>query len=56
MAEPRLAEEYTRAVRGLLEAYTGWTEDFVAQIKARTPRTQKQTERGYEAASRATGV
>ena len=54
MAEPRLAEEYTRAVRGLLEAYTGWTEDFVSKIKARTPRTQKQTERGYEAASRAT--
>ena len=54
MANPKLAEDYTATVRALLESYTGWTEDFVAQIKARTPRTEKQTERGYDAASRAT--
>ncbi len=54
MADAARAEEYTRTVRGLLEAYTGWTEDFVAQIKARTPRPEKQSERGYEAAARAT--
>ncbi len=54
MAKPKLAEDYAATTRALLEAYTGWTEDFVAQIKARTPRTEKQTERGYDAASRAT--
>jgi thymidylate synthase ThyX len=54
MADAKLAADYTLAVRGLLEAYTGWTEDFVAQIKARTPRSEKQSERTYEAASRAT--
>ncbi len=54
MADAELALEYRKTVRGLLDAYTGWTEDAVAQIKARTPRTEKQSERGYEAASRAT--
>jgi thymidylate synthase ThyX len=54
MADAKLGAEYRRAVRGLLEAYTGWMEDFVAQIQARTPRGEKQTERAYEAASRAT--
>ncbi len=53
-ALPDLAAEYKKAVRGLLEAYTGWTEDVVGRIKARTPRGEKQTERSYEAASRAT--
>ncbi len=54
MAHPVLAAEYRAAVRGLLDAYTGWTEDVVAQVKARTPRGEKQSERGYDAASRAT--
>jgi thymidylate synthase ThyX len=54
MANANLADAYTQTVQGLLEAYTGWTEDFVAQIKARTPRSEKQSERAYEAASRAT--
>lgn len=54
MADARLAEEYTKTVRGLLGAYTGWTEELVTQIKARTPRGEKQSERGYDAASRAT--
>ena len=54
MAQPALAAEYRKTVRGLLDAYTGWTEECVASIKARTPRGDKQTERGYEAASRAT--
>ncbi len=53
MADSHLGAEYRRAVRGLLTAYTGWTEDFVAQIQARTPRSEKH-ERAYEAASRAT--
>ena len=54
MAQSTLAAEYRKTVRGLLDAYTGWTEDFVAQVKARTPRGEKQTERGYDAAARAT--
>ncbi len=51
---PALLTEYRETIGALLEAYTGWTEDFVAQIKTRTPKTDKQTERGYDAASRAT--
>ena len=54
MSDPRLADDYRATIRALLDAYSGWTEDFVAQIKARNPRGDKQTERGYEAASRAT--
>jgi len=54
MADSTLGAEYAAAVRGLLTAYTGWTDDFVAQIKARTPRGEKQSERAHDAASRAT--
>ncbi len=54
MAAPTLASVYQNTIRGLLSAYTDWTEDFVSQIKAIAPRTPKQTERGHEAASRAT--
>ncbi len=54
MAEPALAAVYQNTVSALLSAYAGWTEDFVAQIKALAPRTAKQTERGHETASRAT--
>ena len=53
-AHPALLAEYQGTIAALLDAYTGWTEDFVRQIKERTPKTEKQTERGYEAASRAT--
>jgi len=53
MADPMLAADYAGTVRALLSAYTGWTDDFVAQIKARTPRGEKQSERAYEAAARA---
>jgi len=53
-AHPALLAEYRETIAALLDAYTSWTEDFVAQIKARTPKTEKQTERGYDAASRAT--
>ncbi len=54
LADPRLADDYRETIRALLGAYVNWNEDFVAQIKARTPRGEKQTERAYEAASRAT--
>jgi len=54
LADPRLADDYRGTIRALLGAYVDWNEDFVARIKARTPRGEKQTERAYEAASRAT--
>lgn len=54
LAEPELADAYQKTVRGLLDAYTGWTEEVVGKVKARTPRSEKQSERGYDAASRAT--
>jgi len=53
-ADPTLAEDYGATVRALLGAYTGWAEDFVAQIAMRTARGERQTERAYEAACRAT--
>ena len=54
LADSALAEDYRGTICALLDAYVGWNDDFVAQIQARTPRTEKQTQRGYEAASRAT--
>ena len=45
---------YTNAVRSLMEAYSGWMPLFVEEIKRRTPRTEKQTERGYNAACKST--
>ena len=54
MAQPDLALAYQNTVDALLSAYTGWTEDFVAQIKTIAPRTPKQTERGHDTSSRAT--
>ena len=44
---------YRDTISAMLDAYTGWTEDIVTQIKARVPRTEKQTERGYDTACRA---
>ncbi len=54
LADPALAAAYTGAIHALLDAYVGWTDDVITQIKAATPRAEKQTERGYDAASRAT--
>lgn len=54
LASPALTDAYRSTICALLDAYTGWTPDFIAQIKARAPRGEKQTERGYDAASRAT--
>ena len=53
MAHPRLADEYASTIRALLAAYTDWTDPVVAQIAARVPRREKQTERAYAAACRA---
>ncbi len=54
IADGRVGDIYQGAVRGLLEAYSEWTEDFVAQVKVRTRCGDKQTERAYDAACRAT--
>ena len=54
MTDPRLGDDYRGTIRALLGAYVDWNEDFVAQVQVRTPRGEKQTERAYEAASRAT--
>lgn len=53
-AHPALAGAYRDTLGALLDAYTGWTEAFVTHIKQRNPKTEKQTERGYDTASRAT--
>ncbi|MBV9850494.1 MAG: FAD-dependent thymidylate synthase [Armatimonadetes bacterium] len=53
MADPRLAEEYAGTIRALLCAYTEWAEPVIAQIQSRVPRGEKQTERAYAAACRA---
>jgi thymidylate synthase ThyX len=53
-ADPCLAAAYSGTLGALLDAYTGWTDDFIRQIKAHTPRSEKQSERGYDAATRAT--
>ncbi|BDI30286.1 thymidylate synthase [Capsulimonas corticalis] len=50
---PELAEEYRGTLAALLSAYSGWTDDIVAQIKSRVPKTEKQTDRGYDSACRA---
>ncbi len=51
---PALAAAYRETVTALLDAYCGWADDFVRQLRAITPRGDKQTERGYENALRAT--
>jgi len=53
-ANPELSHTYSETVAAMLDAYSEWTEDFVVQIKGITPRTEKQTERGYDNACRAT--
>jgi thymidylate synthase ThyX len=51
---PAASAVYRDATTALLNAYTGWTEDVVAKVKARVTKTEKQTERGYDTACRAT--
>jgi thymidylate synthase ThyX len=52
--DPELSVLYADTIKSLLESYTDWTEDFVAKIKAITPKTEKQTDRSYDNACRAT--
>ena len=53
LEHPELAAEYHDTLAALLDAYSGWTEDIIARIKSRVPKTEKQTERGYDSACRA---
>jgi thymidylate synthase ThyX len=45
---------YRNAVSSLMEAYSSWMPLFVDEIKRRTPKTEKQTDRGYHAACKST--
>jgi thymidylate synthase ThyX len=45
---------YKAAVTALMDAYSGWMPKFVGEIKRRTPKTEKQTDRGYNAACKST--
>jgi thymidylate synthase ThyX len=49
-----VAEVYRQAISRLMEAYSSWMPIFVEEIKKRTPKTEKQTERGYNAACKST--
>jgi thymidylate synthase ThyX len=53
MADAELAEEYRGTIRALLAAYTGWMEPIVAEFQAHVPRREKQSERAYLSACRA---
>jgi thymidylate synthase ThyX len=53
MAHPDLAVAYRGTISALLGAYTEWMEPVVSQIAQRVPRREKQTERAYHAACRA---
>lgn len=48
------AGAYKETIRALMDSYTGWMPDVVEKIKARVPKTEKQTPRGYENACRST--
>jgi len=52
--DSNLSGLYSATITDLLGAYTGWTEDIVAKVKSRVTKTEKQTDRGYDTACRAT--
>jgi thymidylate synthase ThyX len=47
-------QAYKAAITSLMEAYSGWMPLFVDEIKRRTPKLEKQTDRGYLAACKST--
>lgn len=49
-----VAGVYKEAITSLMDAYSSWMPLFVDEIKSRTPKTEKQTERGYTAACKST--
>ncbi len=49
-----VADVYEDAVKSLMDAYSSWMPIFVDEIKKRTTKTEKQTERGYNAACKST--
>jgi thymidylate synthase ThyX len=48
------AGAYREIIAALMDAYAGWMEPVYKQVRERTPQTEKQTPRAYEAALRAT--
>ena len=54
MADGDLGAVYRACIESLMDAYLGWMEPVYEAVKARTPKTEKQTDRGYETALRAT--
>ena len=50
----RYAEPYRECIALLMNAYSEWMEPVYEHVKERTPITEKQTARSYEAALRAT--
>jgi thymidylate synthase ThyX len=49
-----VGEIYTSAITALMDAYSTWMPLFVQEINARTPKLEKQTDRGYNAACKST--
>jgi thymidylate synthase ThyX len=52
--DSKQASAYRECIESLMNAYTGWMEPVYEYVKAKTPMTEKQTPRSYEAALRAT--
>ncbi len=53
-SNPRIFDAYRERISSLMETYSSWLEPVYEEVKARTPKTEKQTPRGYESALRAT--
>ena len=54
MARLEAAERYRACIDTLMGAYLSWMEPVYDAVKSRTPKTEKQTDRAYESALRAT--
>ena len=54
MANADAAAQYKSCIDSLMGAYLAWMEPVYEAVKSRTPKTDKQTDRGYETALRAT--
>ena len=54
MAHPEASALYKSCIDSLMGAYLAWMEPVYEAVKSRTPKTEKQTDRGYETALRAT--
>ncbi len=54
MADADTTTQYKSNIDSLMGAYLAWMEPVYEAVKSRTPKTDKQTDRGYETAIRAT--